>query len=135
MMSEDLEQLVRKMIASHVKDDHYPISHEEISRLIREGERHNQIVEKVVEMIEGKPIIGPSGHVIGREDGLMHTVQKSNAMLVEIDRRTNGGVTVTQKIKPELTNKQKGYVWGFAGTVVASLVTSTTAIIVLLVGG
>ena len=135
MMESDVEAIVVKLIEGHMKVDHYPLSHDEISALIKSGEKRAKVVERVVEMLEGKPVLGPSGHIIDREDGLFKTVQKNNALLVEIDRRTNGGITVTQKIQPNLSKRQKGYIWGFAGTVLASIIMSMTTLIALVAGG
>ena len=129
MLEESIKDTVVKMFETHVAENHYPISNSEVDRLIAEGKEYQIVVKRVVEMLEGKPVVGPSGNVIAREDGLMQTAQKSNAMLVEIDRRTNGGVTVTQKIN--WTPKTKIAAWTAFGV----FITQTLATLAILLGG
>jgi hypothetical protein len=125
-LEEAITVIVNEAVQKHKDKDHYPLTHDDITQMITEFVEDRKVSKRVVEMLEGKPIRGLSGHIIAREDGLMQTAQKTNAMVMEIDRRTNGGITVTQKI--QWTPKAKVAAWAAFG----AFLTQTFAVVVLL---
>lgn len=126
-------QMCDTMLEEHVNAMHPKLSREQWDAEIADRSSRIQAVEgvvsKVVETLDGKPVRSRfTGEVIDKEDGVVQKLDKILEHTAVVEERTNGGVTVTYK--PQIERK---YIWGALGTVVASAITATAAIVVALV--
>ena len=130
LLETEIKELCSNSIVNHVANDHHPISNEEVDRILVERLENRKIVSRVVEMLEGKPVVDLQGNVIAHEDGVQQLTKKNYETLIEIEKRTNGGVTVLQKFKPEWSRSQKIAAWTGLGMFVTQFVAVMISVLV-----
>jgi len=129
----EIRELCSNSIAEHASTGHHPISNEEVDRILAERVENRKIVGRMIDMLEGKPVTDLAGRVVGHERGLRETADESYSMLQKIEDRTNGGVTITQRIKPDWTRNQKIAAWSVGTTFTVGAVAQVVTLIALMV--
>jgi hypothetical protein len=100
----------------HIKEYH-AFKAEELLVMVDE---HNEMVgsvERIVNLLEGEPVLDLQDHIIGRTGGMAMKQNEMSSTLTTIYERTNGGVSVTTVVKPDWTRNQKIGIAGLSITV------------------
>lgn len=109
-LETNLRADIKNSLASHI-DEHLEEYHAfKAPELLVMVDEHNEMVgsvDRIVNLLEGEPQMDLSGNIVKRTGGM---IRKQTSMAENIDTiydRTNGGVTVTQRLNPQWSRGQK----------------------------
>lgn len=112
---EALEETIRGQVTeafrTHV-DDLHVLTPAEIGEKLDEHNNMIESMDRIVNRLEGEPETDLQGNVIGRVGGMAQTQDTMAERIDVIYQRTNGGVSVTNTIKPDWTRGQKIAAYG-----------------------
>ena len=108
---DELEANLRSMLdtafRSHIGKLHIDLSKKEAEDKVREHDEMVASMERIVDLLEGEPVLDLQENVIGRKGGMAAKQATMATNISTIYERTNGGVKVTNRISPEWTRNQK----------------------------
>lgn len=115
---DDIREYVRDSLIEHTELHHIGLTAAEATQKVEEHDEMVSSVERIIDLLEGKPVLDLGHNVVARSGGM---ISKQTTMADHIDTiydRTNGGVKVTNIVNPAWTRNQKIGIAGLAITVV-----------------